>query len=85
MLLQVLLKVSELLIIIAMVCLGDTYHMEISQLFCDAVRMEWDLLNKLQPSKLSYNLHPPRSPFLVTLQFLIKVFANDNPHSIFFE
>ena len=33
-----------------MVCLGDTYHIETSQLFCDADRMEQDLSDKLQPS-----------------------------------
>ena len=47
--------------------------METSQLFCDAGRMEWDLSEKRQPSELTYNLHPPRFPFLVTLQVLIEV------------
>ena len=31
-----------------MVCSKDTYHMETSQLFCDADRMEWALSDKLQ-------------------------------------
>ena len=33
----------------------------------------------------TYNLHLPRFPFLVALQVLIEVFANDNPHCIVFE
>ena len=77
-----------------MVYSGDTYHVETSQLFCDADRMEWDLSDKLQPSELTDNLHPPKSqtmietprfPFLVTLQVLIEVFANGNPHCLAFE
>ena len=68
-----------------MVCSGDTYHMETSQLFCDAGRMEWNLWEKLQPSELTYNLHPPRFPSLVRLQVLIEVFANGNPDFIVFE
>ena len=76
---------SELLIFIAIVCSGDTYHMETSQLFYDADRMEWDLSDKLQPSESTYNLHPPRFPFLVALQTSIEVFANSSPHCIVFE
>ena len=82
---------SELLLIIAMVCSGNTYHMDTSQLFCDADRMEWDLSDKLQPSELTHNLHPPKSqtmietPILVTLQALIEVFTNGNPHCFVFE
>ena len=74
-----------------MVCSGNTYHMETSQLFCNADRMEWDLSDKLQPSELTYNLHPPKSqtmietPILVTLQALTEVFANSNPHCFVFE
>ena len=37
-----------------MVCLGDTYHMETSQLFCDVDCMEWDLSDKLQPSESTF-------------------------------
>ena len=68
--------------------------MKTSQLFCDGNRMEWDLLDKLQPSELTYDLHPPkfqtmiqtlRFQFLVTLQVLIEVFANSNPHCFVFE
>ena len=53
-----------------------------------------DTSDKLQPSELTDNLHPPKSqtmietprfPFLVTLQVLIEVFANGNPHSLAFE
>ena len=44
----------ELLILIAMVSLGDTYHMETSQLFCDVDCMEWDLSDKLQPSESTF-------------------------------
>ena len=76
---------SELLIFIAMVCSGYTYHMETSQLFCDADRMEWDLLDTLQPSEWTCNFHPPRFPFLLALQVLIEIFANGNPHCIVFE
>ena len=91
---RALLTVSELLLIIAMVCSGDTYHMETSQLFCDADRMEWVLSERLQPSELTYDLHPPKSqtiietprlPFLVKLQVLIKVFTNGNPHCFVLE
>ena len=39
-LIQVFLKVIELLIFIAMVCLGDTYHMETSQLF--VMQIAWN-------------------------------------------
>ena len=67
------------------VCSGDTYQVETSQLFCDAGRMEWGLSDKRQPSELTYNLHPPRFRFLVTLQVLIEVFANGNPYCIVFE
>ena len=59
--------------------------METSQLFYDADWMEWDLLDKLQPSELTYNLHSPRFPFLVVLQTLIEVFTNRSPHCIVFE
>ena len=68
--------------------------MKTSQLFCDANWMEWDLSDKLQPSELTYNLHPPkfqtmietpRFQFLVTFQVLIEVFANGNPHCFVFE
>ena len=38
-----------------MVCLGDTYHMETSQLFCDANQIEWDLFDKLQLSESTCN------------------------------
>ena len=70
---------------IGMVYFGDTCHMETSQLFCDADRMEWDILDKAQHSELTYNFHPPRFPFLVALQDLIQIFANSNPHCIVFE
>ena len=53
--------------------------METSQLFYDADQMEWDLSDKLQPSESTYNLHPPRFPYLVALQTLIEVFANASP------
>ena len=68
-----------------MVYLGDTYHMETSQLFRDANQMEWDLSGKLQPSVSTYNLHPPIFPFLVALQTLIEVFVNGNPYCIVFK
>ena len=77
-----------------MVCSGDTYHLETNHLFCDADGIECDLLDKIQPSDLTYNLHPPKSqtmietprfPFLVTLQVLIEIFDNGNPHCFVFE
>ena len=78
-----------------MVCSGDTYHMGTSQLFCEEDQIERDLLDKHQPSELTYNLHPPKSsqtmikiprfPFLVILQVLIEVFTNDNPHCFVFK
>ena len=60
-------------------------YSETSQLFCDPNRMEWGLSDKLQPSELTYNFHPPRFPFLVVFQVLIEIFANSNPHCIVFE
>ena len=68
-----------------MVYLRDTYYTETSQLFCNANQMEWDLSGKLQPSVSTYNLHPPRFPFLSALQTLIEVFVNGNPYCIVFE
>ena len=60
-----------------------SYGNQSTVLRCD--RMEWDLSDKLQPSESTYNLHPPRFPFLVGLQTLIEVFANGNHHCIVFE
>ena len=68
-----------------MACSGDTYHMEASQLFCDADRMEWKLSDRLQPSESTYNFHSPRFPFPVALHVLIEIFTNGNPHCIVFE
>ena len=47
--------------------------------------MEWDLSDKLQPSELTYNFHPPRFPFLVVFQVFIEIVANGSPHCIVFE
>ena len=63
-----------------MVCLGDTYHIETSHLFCDADRIEWNLSEKIQLSESTYNSYPPRFPLLVALQVLIEVFANGSTH-----
>ena len=60
------------------------------------MQIKWNGIYRtlLQPLVLTYNLHPPKSqtmietprfPFLVTLQVLIEVFANGNPHCIVFE
>ena len=64
-----------------MLCSGDNYHIETSQLLSDADHVEQDLSDKLQPSESTYNVHSPRFP----LQTLIEVFADCNPHCIVFE
>ena len=52
-----------------MLCSGDNYHIETSQLLSDVDHVERDLSDKLQPSESTYNVNSPRFPLQTLIEF----------------